>query len=64
MRDIAIEVGKASPPAGVSVLAIIQGWDWGILVAMATVLYIGLQAAYLIWKWQRDWRLDWRRKRR
>lgn len=58
MNEIAVEAGKATPPAGVSVLAIAQGWNWSTIVAIATALYIGLQAAYLIWKWRRDWRRE------
>lgn len=49
MRDLGLEVTKASPPAIVAALTLNE---W---VAVATILYIVLQGAYLIWKWRREW---------
>ena len=53
-QEIAQEAMKASPPA------VITGWAWlnGMTlekwVAVATLVYIGLQAAHLLWRWFRE----------
>lgn len=55
-QDVAAEAAKATPPI------VISGWAWfhGLTlnqaVALATLAYIALQAAYLIWKWWREWK--------
>lgn len=41
---------KLSPPITVYALTLNE---W---VAIATLLYLALQALYLAWKWQREWR--------
>ncbi|PZQ62617.1 MAG: hypothetical protein DI570_09945 [Phenylobacterium zucineum] len=41
---------KLSPPITVYALTLNE---W---VAVATLLYLALQAGYLAWKWQREWR--------
>ena len=43
---------KLSPPAA----AMIFGFTLNEWVAIATLIYIALQAFYLAWKWQREWR--------
>lgn len=48
MNDAKIEAMKATPP----LLVAASDPQW--TVAVATVLYIVLQAAYLIWKWRRE----------
>lgn len=55
-HDIAAQSVAATPPAAVSILATAQGWNMADWVALATVLYIGLQAAYLCWKWWREYK--------
>ncbi len=52
--EIGAEVAKAAPPATVVVAGAASGWDLNAAVLWATLLYIGLQAAYLLWKWWRD----------
>ncbi len=48
---IANESLKATPPVTVSVVAWVQGMTLPDAVALATLIYIGLQAGYLVWKW-------------
>lgn len=50
--DIAAEAAKASFPVGVS-LATLGGVSLNDLVMLATLVYIVLQAAFLLWKWYR-----------
>lgn len=49
-RDVAVESAKAS--IAVTGFALTLN-EW---VAVATLVYISLQAAYLVWKWHRDWK--------
>lgn len=51
--DVAAEAAKASFPVGVS-LATLGGLTLHDLVMLATLVYIVLQAAYLLWKWYRQ----------
>lgn len=53
---VATEGMKASPPVAVSAMATVQGWQMADWVALATVLYILMQAGYLGWKWYREYR--------
>lgn len=52
--EIGAEVARATPPAVVAAGAVVGSWDINHVVGAATVAYIGLQAAYLIWKWWCD----------
>ena len=54
--DIAQESLKAAPPVAVSASVWMVGLSLNEVVLLATLGYIGLQAAYLIWKWYREWR--------
>lgn len=51
--DIAAEAGKATPPAAVAAVEAVARDGIGP-VGWATLAYIALQAAYLVWKWYRD----------
>ncbi|MGE4335230.1 MAG: hypothetical protein AB7E55_04545 [Pigmentiphaga sp.] len=57
----AAEAAKAAPPVAVTIAAVADGFTVNHAVAGATLLYIVLQAGYLIWKWRRDMREDRRR---
>lgn len=48
VRDVGIALAKATPPLTVYALTLNE---W---VAVATILYIIMQGAYLVWKWRRD----------
>ncbi|NGR07854.1 hypothetical protein G5B41_09800 [bacterium SGD-2] len=56
--EIASEVAKAAPPAAVTTLAAANGWSLNNVIGLATLVYIVLQAGYLIWKWRRDVRRE------
>lgn len=56
--EIGAEVAKAAPPATVVMAGAASGWDLNAAVLWATLIYIGLQAGYLLWKWRRDVRRD------
>lgn len=51
---IANEGLKATPPVTVTAVAWMQGMTLTDAVALATLIYIVLQAGYLIWKWVRE----------
>lgn len=48
IREVGVASLKAAPPITVSLLTLNE---W---VAVATLGYVLLQAAYLIWKWRRE----------
>lgn len=52
--EIAQESLKAAPPVAVTAWAWMSGLDINQVVGYATLLYIVLQAGYLIWKWVRE----------
>lgn len=51
---IANEGLKAAPPVTVSAVSWMNGLTLNEYVAIGTLIYIGLQAGYLIWKWVRE----------
>ncbi|EWG13404.1 holin [Xylella fastidiosa Mul-MD] len=51
-QDAGFAVVKSAPPAGVAFLTADK------LVTLATLFYVLLQAAYLIWRWKRDAKTD------
>ena len=54
--DIGVEVAKATPPVVVTAAATLSDFDVSKLLAWVTVLYVLLQAGYLIWKWRGEWK--------
>ncbi len=53
---IANEGLKATPPVTFTALTWAQGMTLPDAVALATLVYIVLQAGYLLWKWYREWK--------
>lgn len=49
-QDIVMETGKAAPAV---IGTVYYGFTLQEWVAMATLAYIALQAAFLVWKWRR-----------
>lgn len=45
---------KAVPPVTVTVLAWVHNMTLPDAVALATLIYIVLQAGYLVWRWIRE----------
>ena len=54
--EITSETLKATPPVAISGLAWMHGLTINEAVGLATLAYICLQSAYLLWKWYREWR--------
>jgi len=52
--DIISEAAKSTPPVAVTVAAATGGISLNNIIGAATLVYIVLQAGYLIWKWRRD----------
>lgn len=59
--EITSESLKATPPVAVTALTWMHGVTLNDIVLLATLAYIGLQAAYLVWKWVREYRRGRRR---
>lgn len=55
-QEIAQEAYKATPPVAVTGWAWINGMTLEKWVAVATLIYIVLQAGHLVWRWYREWR--------
>lgn len=51
-HDAAVAAAKLSPPAAAMMFGLTLN-EW---VAVATIVYIILQAAYLAWRWTNEWR--------
>lgn len=47
-RDVGVALAKLSPPVTVAALTLNE---W---VAIATIVYLVIQIAHLVWKWRRD----------
>lgn len=52
--EISVEAAKATPPAVVVASNKLLGMDLPTVVALATLLYLVIQIAYLIWKWMHE----------
>lgn len=52
LLEAGAEVAKAAPPLAV-IAATAQGMSLQSWVFVATLVYIGLQAGWLLWKWWR-----------
>lgn len=52
--EIGVEAAKATPPAVVVASNKLLGLDLPTIVALATLLYLVIQIAYLIWKWRNE----------
>lgn len=48
-REAGYALAKAAPPVTVWFLTLNE---W---VAVASIVYIALQAAHLVWRWRREW---------
>lgn len=53
---IAAESLKAGPPVTVTAVTWMSGLTLNDYVLIGTLIYIALQAAYLVWKWVREYR--------
>lgn len=53
-NEIGVAGAKTAPVAAISGLAAVGALDITFWVGVATIGYVVLQAAYLIWKWRRE----------
>lgn len=53
VREMSVAAMKASPPAVISLYAVVSS-GLPTLVAFATLVYIIVQTAHLLWKWARE----------
>lgn len=53
-ETIVTEAAKSAPPVAISVASFVGGISLNNIIGVATLFYIILQAAHLIWKWRRD----------
>jgi len=51
--DVIAEAARAAPPVVVTTAVTVGGLTLNEWVALATLLYIVLQFAWLVWKWYR-----------
>lgn len=56
--EIASEAAKAAPPVTVIATSTLAGWSLNNFIGLATLVYIILQAGYLLWKWRRDYKQE------
>ena len=54
-QDIAIAAVQTTPGAASAGAARLGGLPLSDWVVVATIAFVALQAAYLIWKWRRDY---------
>ena len=53
-KAIAVEAAKASPPVAVVAHQISSGWTLSHTLTLLTIVYVGVQLGYLLWKWRNE----------
>ena len=53
-KAIAVESVKASPPVAVVAHQVANGWTLSHTLTALTIIYVGAQPAYLLWKWRNE----------
>ncbi len=53
-KAIAVETAKASPPVAVVAHQISSGWTLSHTLTLLTIVYVGVQLGYLVWKWRNE----------
>lgn len=56
--EVVHEVAKSAPPVAVTLGALASGVAINHIMGLVTIVYVALQAGYLIWKWRRDVRRE------
>lgn len=54
VKAVAVEGAKAAPPVTVVAANLANGWTMTHTVTALTILYLLLQAAYLLWRWSNE----------
>ena len=53
-KAIAVESVKASPPVAVVAHQVANGWTLSHTLTLLTIVYVGVQLGYLLWKWRNE----------
>lgn len=54
VRTALVEGAKAAPPVTVVANSVANGWTMTHTATALTILYVLLQAAYLLWRWSNE----------
>ncbi|KRD25635.1 hypothetical protein ASE39_21740 [Acidovorax sp. Root267] len=54
IKAVGLETAKASPPVAVVAHQAANGWTMSHTLTALTILYVGVQLAYLLWKWRNE----------
>lgn len=54
VKAVAVEGAKAAPPVTVVATNLANGWTMTHTVTALTIMYLLLQAAYLLWRWSNE----------
>ncbi|CAB5719246.1 Uncharacterised protein [Delftia tsuruhatensis] len=54
VKTAAVEGAKAAPPVTVVAANVASGWTMTHAATALTILYVLLQAAYLLWRWRNE----------
>jgi nicotinamide riboside transporter PnuC len=54
VKTAAVEGAKAAPPVTVVAANVASGWTMTHTATALTILYVLLQAAYLLWRWRNE----------
>ena len=57
-QDLVNAGWQAAPSGGAGAVASAFDWSMSGLLVIASLIYVALQAGYLIWKWRRDMRRE------
>jgi len=56
--DLTAQASKSAPPALAWLIAFVGEISLNNIIGVVTLIYIVLQAGYLVWKWRRDIRCE------
>ena len=54
VKTAALEGAKAAPPVTVVAANVANGWTMTHTATALTIIYVLLQAAYLVWRWSNE----------
>lgn len=54
VRTALVEGAKAAPPVTVVANSVANGWTMTHTATALTIIYVLLQAAYLLWRWSNE----------
>lgn len=54
LKAFGVEAAKASPPVAVVAHQAANGWTMSHTLTALTIVYVGAQLGYLLWKWRNE----------